>query len=129
MNSHSKSSILKEYKEFLSQNNFYNDDSMNNSNQINNEINNLNETNNLENNSNTNSYEITDTNNKISLKNESISHNSIEPSFPNKLNLSSKIYQSEKSKIINNYKLKCKSCNNFPHISFNKNNTLNLECD
>ena len=128
MNSYSKSSILKGYKEFLSQNNFFSDDSMNVSNT---ELNNLNETNNnnLENNSNINSSEITDTNIIISLKNESISHNSIEPSFSNKLNLSSKIYQSEKSKIINNYKLICKSCNNFPQISFNKNNTLNLVCD
>ena len=101
------SSHLKEYREHLSQN----------------EISQAKNSNSQENNINNSANTI-----KINLN--QISENNISSNnAPNNINISSKIYQNEKSKSLNNYKIICKNCCNFPFISFNKEEYLNVLCD
>ena len=47
----------------------------------------------------------------------------------NNNNLSSKIFINEESNSLNNYKIICKNCSNFPYISFNKEQNLNVICN
>jgi len=101
------SSHLKEYREHLSQN----------------EISQAKNSNSQENNINNSANTIKINLNQISENNKSFNN------APNNINISSKIYQNEKSKSLNNYKIICKNCCNFPFISFNKEEYLNVLCD
>ena len=118
MDSQNSSSIFQEYKEYLS---------FNHSSQDTNSINNSKVLNKCSNNP---EYEKDCSLIQNLENNQSKSHNTIE-SIQKKsdINLSSKMYQHEKSKSSILYKIICKNCCNFPLILFNKINKMDLRCN